>query len=90
MTDDEYLALQQALVGRPDMGSIIRGTGGLRKARWRLDARGKSGGARVVYYWLNENEQIYMLYAYVKNEQEDLTQRQKSQLRRIVEGWTNE
>jgi hypothetical protein len=37
MSDDEYLALQQALIIRPDTGPIIQGTGGLRKVRWRMD-----------------------------------------------------
>lgn len=40
MSDDEYLALQQALIIRPDTGPIIQGTGGLRKVRWRMDGRG--------------------------------------------------
>jgi len=90
MSDDEYRALQQALIIRPDTGPIIQGTGGLRKVRWRMDGRGKSGGVRIIYYWPTANEQIYMLHAYTKNEQEDLTQTQKKQLRQIVERWSDE
>ena len=87
MGDDDYRLLQETLVNRPDMGSIIKNSGGLRKVRWSLDGRGKSGGARVIYYWMNTDEQIYMLLAYPKNEQENLTDEQLNMLKRIVEGW---
>ena len=66
MSDDEYMELQEALVNRPDMGDIIQGTGGLRKVRWKQEGRGKSGGVRVIYYWMTKNKQIYMLYIYQK------------------------
>lgn len=90
MDDDEYKELQEALVNRPEMGVIIQGTGGLRKVRWKLEGRGKSGGVRAIYYWMTEDEQIYMLYVYPKSEQEDLTSDQKTVLKTIVERWSDE
>ncbi len=90
MSDDEYRALQEALVNRPDMGAVIQGTGGLRKIRWKLEGKGKRGGIRVIYYWMTVDEQIYMLYVYPKNEQEDLTPEQKKALKLIVERWSDE
>ena len=90
MSDDEYKDLQEALVSRPDMGAIIQGTGGLRKVRWKLEGKGKSGGVRATYYWMTEDEQIYMLYVYPKNEQENLTAEQKKVLKLIVERWSDE
>lgn len=90
MSDDEYKELQEALVYRPDMGVIIQGTGGLRKVRWKLEGKGKSGGVRAIYYWMTEDEQIYMLYVYPKSEQEDLTPEQKKALKTIVERWSDE
>ncbi len=50
MTDDEYRELQEALVNRPESGDLIKKSGGLRKVRWKLQGRGKSGGIRVIYY----------------------------------------
>lgn len=44
MSDDEYRQLQEALITRPDMGDIIKSSGGIRKVRWKLEGRGKSGG----------------------------------------------
>lgn len=54
MSDDEYRKLQEALVNRPDMGALIKNSGGLRKMRWAIEGHGKSGGIRVIYYWLGE------------------------------------
>ena len=46
--------------------------------------RGKRGGARVIYYWATKHDQIFMLYAYAKNERDDLTKDQLSVLRAVV------
>ena len=88
MSDDDYKALQEVLVNRPDMGKVIRNSGGLRKVRWALDGKGKSGGIRVIYYWMTSDEQIYMLFAFQKSTQENLTKAQLSALRSIVERWS--
>jgi len=85
LEDDDYRALQLELVQRPTAGSVIPGAGGLRKLRWALAGRGKRGGARVIYFWHPESARILMLFAYSKNEREDLTIAQRQVLRRIVE-----
>ena len=90
LSDDEYRALQETLVNRPGMGNIVQGTGGLRKVRWKQEGHGKSGGVRVIYYWMTEDEQLYMLYVYPKSKQEDLTAEQKKALKSIVERWSDE
>ena len=51
LAEAEYRQLQTALVNWPQLGSIIPGSGGLRKIRWVLTGRGKRGGVRVIYYW---------------------------------------
>ena len=51
LSDEEYRLWQAALVARPSLGVLIKGSGGLRKVRWAPTHRGKSGGARVIYYW---------------------------------------
>ena len=87
MDDDHYRELQEVLIGSPETGDVIPGSGGLRKIRWGIAGRGKRGGVRVIYYHLNTADRIYMLYAYAKNEAEDLTRDQLKALRKIVERW---
>ncbi len=84
LSDEEYLELQMLLVRRPTAGSVIRGSGGLRKIRWTLPGRGKRGGVRVVYYWAGSREQLLMLFIYRKSEREDLTTTQLKVLMKIV------
>ena len=84
LTDDDYRALQLALVLRPEQGHVIKGSGGLRKVRWGLGSHGKSGGIRVIYYWDQQQQLFYMLLAYPKNAQEDLTPEQLRILSRLV------
>lgn len=86
-SDDEYKDLQEALINRPDLGDLIKSSGGLRKVRWNLKGTGKSGGARVIYYWVVEDNQIRMLYVYPKGKQENLSKEQVAQLKSIVERW---
>lgn len=85
MPDNEYINLQERLVNDPKLGDVIRGGGGLRKIRWRVSGSGKRGGVRVIYYHLAIEHQIYMIYAYKKNSQSDLTKDQLKQLRDVVQ-----
>ena len=49
-----------------------------------MPGRGKRGGARVIYYWVTAKSQIYLLLAYAKNVQEDLTEEQLRTLCALV------
>ena len=87
MSDEQYRELQEALVNRPELGNLIQGSGGLRKVRWKLEANGKSGGVRVIYYWVVNDDQLRMLYVYPKGKQENLTPEQLSALKAVVAKW---
>ena len=84
LTDDEYAGLQSVLVENPELGDIIRGGGGIRKLRHALSGRGKSGGVRVIYYWLRDDGQIYMLLIYPKSKKDTLTAQEIAVLRDLV------
>lgn len=60
LADDEYAALQQALIENPESGRVIRGSGGVRKLRWGVAGRGKRGGVRIIYYLRLAHGQIWM------------------------------
>ncbi len=84
LDDEQYRALQLALVLRPEQGQLIPGGGGLRKLRWGAQGRGTRGGVGTICYWAVEKHACYMLYRYAKNEQGDLTRTQTKTLARLV------
>ncbi|VAW49218.1 hypothetical protein MNBD_GAMMA04-964 [hydrothermal vent metagenome] len=84
MDDESYRNFQNELISTPDIGKVIKGSGGIRKVRWSGSGRGKRGGSRLLYYWVISSSQIYMLFAYSKNEYSDLTKEQLSALRKLV------
>ncbi|RZI43720.1 hypothetical protein EGT07_08095 [Herbaspirillum sp. HC18] len=84
LSDDELRELQCELLDDPETGDLIRGGGGIRKMRFALAGRGKSGGTRVIYYWAKSKDQIYMLLIYPKSKQDNLTDDQTAILREYV------
>ena len=54
MSDEQRAQVVEMLARDPECGEIMRGTGGVRKVRVALAGRGKSGGARVIYYFHSE------------------------------------
>jgi len=53
-------------------GDVIPESGGLRKVRWAVSGRGKSGGARVIYYNLLKDGTVWLLIAYTKAKLDNL------------------
>lgn len=82
--DEDLLKLESLLLMAPDKGELIQGTGGLRKVRWALPHRGKRGSARVVYVDFVQWGKLYLISAYAKNTQDDLSQDQKKNIRRLI------
>jgi len=84
--DDDLRALEAELLKRPDAGPIIGGTGGLRKLRFAPPSRsgGKSGATRVIYGLFRGHKTVYLFLLYRKNEQGNLTPKQKIQCRKLV------
>lgn len=85
LSDDELRVLQSLLIDDPESGDVIQGTGGARKIRIPMEGRGKSGGGRVIYVDVVVRERIYLLLAYPKNVQADLTPEQKKLVRKIIQ-----
>ena len=82
LTDDEYKEFQNFLVANPKRGDVIKGSGGLRKIRWKVKGRGKSGGIRNIYYYYEKDSLILMIFVYEKSKTEDLTPKQIEMLRK--------
>jgi len=64
ISDEDYRELQRALVADPELGDIIRQSGGLRKVRWARPGRGKRGGVRAIYSWAPAHKILLMLLIY--------------------------
>jgi mRNA-degrading endonuclease RelE of RelBE toxin-antitoxin system len=72
LTDDEYLGLQGFLIKYPEAGRIVRGSGGARKLRWAIAGKGKRGGVRIIYFYKKQDDEIWLLTIYGKNEVENI------------------
>ena len=85
LTEEDLLRLQIELLADPKAGDVMQGTGGVRKMRFAFEHRGKSGGVRVIYVDFEVYEKIYLLTAYTKNEKDDLTKKERSEIKQLIE-----
>jgi hypothetical protein len=72
LDDDEYAELQQFMLQNPEAGDLVRGSGGVRKLRWRRKGSGKRGGLRVIYFVRYGPNEFWMLTLYAKAKQENV------------------
>lgn len=84
LDEEERMALEFYIACEPESHPVIPGTGGVRKARWAQPGRGKSGGFRVVYFFLAEPRRIYMASIYAKSRQSNLSQADQNCLAAIA------
>jgi mRNA-degrading endonuclease RelE of RelBE toxin-antitoxin system len=85
LTEDEYLGLQSFLLQNPEAGKIVRGSGGIRKVRWAITGKGKSGGVRVIYYFKKQDDEIWLLTIYSKSEVESIPAHVLRQIAKEIE-----
>jgi len=52
--------------------------------RFGFGARGKSGGARVIYLFSGESLPVFVLAVFAKNEKSDLSRAERNALARMV------
>lgn len=85
-TTETLFALQNELLENPTKGKVIQGTNGARKGRIgdKKAGKGKSGGFRYIYIYLERNKRIYLLLFYSKNEQDELSSDEKKQIASLV------
>jgi len=69
--EDERAEFASFIALNPEAGSVIRGSGGVRKVRWVREGTGKSGGVRIVYLARSEVGEVYLLTLYAKSESEN-------------------
>lgn len=69
----------------PETGSVIRGSGGVRKVRWAREGTGKSSGVRIIYLTRNEAGEVYLLTLYAKSESGTIPLNMLKEIRRALE-----
>lgn len=73
MNEEERLAMEFLIACTPELHPLISGTGGFRKARWARSGQGKSGGYRVIYFYVEPPGRVYMASIFAKSRQQNLS-----------------
>ena len=84
LTKDERHELISHIALNPTCGVVIQGTGGIRKLRWRRSGTGKSGGARIIYFYHNDSIPLFMLSIFGKASKENLSQKERNDLAKLT------
>ncbi|HYN80443.1 MAG TPA: type II toxin-antitoxin system RelE/ParE family toxin [Gemmatimonadaceae bacterium] len=84
LSDDDERDLEEDIAGNPKGAPVIAETGGVRKIRARIGQRGKRGGARVLYLYVEDIETVYLLWVFPKNVRENITKPEKKIIRGMV------
>lgn len=83
-TRQEREAIATTVAMNPLSGSAIQGTGGVRKLRFGANQKGKRGGARVIYFYYDNDNPIYLISCYGKNHKENFTSAQKKTFKALT------
>ncbi|MDP1632006.1 MAG: type II toxin-antitoxin system RelE/ParE family toxin [Caulobacter sp.] len=87
-TETDVLAMEDEIAAKPHLGAVIKGSGGMRKARFRFGQSGKSGGGRTIYYVIVGEDVVYLITAYAKVDREDLTPDEIKLFKTLIEELT--
>ena len=72
------------VVDNPEIGALIAGTGGVRKLRVATGSKGKSGGARLIYYYRESKGRIYLILIYPKPRKDNLTAGERNMMKKLT------
>jgi hypothetical protein len=85
LKEKDFDDFKKSLAENPMQGDVITGTGGIRKTRLKSASKGKSGGFSVCYLNVEEQLILFLLFIFPKNEQENLSHAEKSELKKLAE-----
>jgi hypothetical protein len=84
LSEEERDDLLYYLSSNPKTGTLMQGTGGVRKLRWASKGKGKSGGSRIIYFFYNENIPLFLLTIFSKSEKINLSKSERNELAKLV------
>lgn len=85
LTDDDLRRLELEIMKNPQAGSVIQGTGKLRKMRFAFENKGKSGSSRVCYVDFLIHETVYLITVYPKNEKDNLSKAERNEIKKFID-----
>ena len=83
--EDERAEFAVFIALNPESGSVVRGSGGVRKVRWARDGMGKSGGVRVIYVTVDKAGEVHLLTMYAKSKSANISPSTLKEIRRAIE-----
>ena len=84
MSEEERAELINYVAANPKEGDVMANTGGVRKLRFARKGQGKSGSYRVVYYYYNPKNPVFMFTVFGKNEKANLVKADRNTLSKLV------
>lgn len=84
-TDDDLRKLELEILKDPKAGSVIPGTGRLRKLRFAVGNEGKRGCTRVCYVDFLIDRTVYLITIYPKNEKDNLTKVECNNIKKMID-----
>lgn len=86
MSDRDVSEAVTMIAADPTCGDVMEGTGGLRKVRFAIGGRGKSGGVRICYAFRNAAQPIYLVTVFAKNRKSNLDAGERRRVKKVVDG----
>ncbi|MDK9720053.1 MAG: type II toxin-antitoxin system RelE/ParE family toxin [Rhodospirillales bacterium] len=85
MSDEERHQAIDMIAEDPECGVRLAGGHGVRKVRFAIAGRGKSGGVRIVYYYQYRGLPVFLLTVFAKNEKSDLSPKELADLAKAAQ-----
>jgi hypothetical protein len=85
LDDENRRKLENEIANNPQIGAVIRGTGGLRKMRFAFEGKGKSGSLRALYVDYVVFERVYLITTYPKSQKENITPLERELFKKMIE-----
>lgn len=82
ISDETRAAIVSALAANPTMGDLLVGTGGLRKFRFARPNGGKSGGYRILSYYLSDELPAFFIGLFAKNQKGNISASERVEVAR--------
>jgi hypothetical protein len=84
LSSEEQDAVVEMIARDPTCGVLVTETGGVRKVRFAVRGRGKSGSVRIAYYFHSDAMPAYLPTIFAKNEKANLSHAERNMLAKLV------